>query len=386
MITTRLTLLAISPVVLALAACGGDGVPAVTSTTLTGQVVKGPVGGSTVCVYGISGGVKATSTLVPCVTSDPTGNYSFGSISYTGDMIVEATGGTYKNEATGATTTLSAPLKTILVAQGGATTGMVTPLTTIAVSLTPNLTSASFAQNAANVAAQAGLAATNILTTAPTYGVNGTTATNAYATALGAIAQYQATSGGTLAQALAAWTPANQAAFQTALSAYASAASVVTANLPAILNFAATGTAYSYGVSSNGVTAAGGLVGSSAFTLTGAAGAGFSAITGIGLNVAGVQTISFNGFSGTNFQILAVTVDGTGSTSSTTVSYSEGPLATSPSAKTPQWTYLCKGAACTGKVALDSAAKTLTLTDVTLTAEVGTGATGTILAKGSGKF
>jgi hypothetical protein len=386
MMTKRLALVAISPIVLALAACGNDDTPA-SITTVSGQVTKGPVVGSTVCAYAISSGVKASNTVVPCVTSDAvTGNYSLGNITYVGDMIVEATGGTYKDEATGATVTLSTPLKTMVVAQGGATTGMITPLTTIALSTTPNLTNAAFGQAAANIAAQAGLSAVNILTTVPTYGANGTTATNAYAAMLGAVSQYQKTSGGTLAAALAAWTPANQAAFQTALNAYASAASVIAANLPSILNFAATGQAYSFGVSSNGVTAAGGLVSGGSFTLSGAAGAGFSPLVGQGLSVGGLQTITFTTLAGTKVQILSVSVDGTGSTSSTKVSYTEGDATPVPASKESQWSYTCKGTACTGKVAIDSAGKTVTLTDVTLTAESGTNATGTILAKGTGKF
>jgi hypothetical protein len=387
MINPRFALLAISPIVLALAACGNDDTPA-SVTTLSGQVVKGPVGGSTVCAYAVSGGVKSTATVVPCVTSDPvTGNYSLGNISYTGDMIVEATGGTYKNEATGATVTLSTPLKTMVVAQGGATTGMITPLTTIALSTTPNLTNAAFGQAAANIAAQAGLSAVNILTTAPTYGANGTTATNAYAAMLGAISQYQNTSGGTLAAALTAWTnPTNQAAFQAALNAYATAASVLTANLPSILNFAATGTPYSFGVSTNGVTAASGLVSGGSFSLSGAAGAGFSPLVGQGFTVGSLQTVNFTALAGSKVQILSVSVDGTGSTSSTKVSYTEGDATPVPASKESQWSYTCKGTACSGKVAIDSVGKSVTLTNITLTAESGTNATGTILANGSGKF
>jgi hypothetical protein len=369
MITQRLAVLAMSPVFLALAACGNDDTPAASTTTLSGQVVKGPVGGSTVCAYAITGGVKATATVVPCVTSDPAGNYSLGNISYTGDMIVEATGGSYKDEATGATVTLGAPLKTMVVAQGGATTGMITPLTTIALSTTPNLNNTAFGQAAANVAAQAGLSAINILTTAPTYGANGTTATNAYAAMLGAVSQYQKTSGGTLAAAFAAWTPANQAAFQSALNAYASAASVIAANLPAVLNFAATGQAYSFGVSSNGVTSTGGLVSGSSLTLTGA-GAGFQPIAGIGIGVTNtVAVVNFTGIS----SLLAVAKDSGG----TNVSYIE-------TTTQKAWTYDCK-TGCDAKVKIDTTGKSVTFTNVTLTGESG-GATGTITVNGSASF
>jgi hypothetical protein len=369
MMTKRLALVAISPIILALAACGNDDTPA-SITTVSGQVTKGPVVGSTVCAYAISGGVKATATVVPCVTSDAvTGNYSLGNITYVGDMIVEATGGTYKDEATGATVTLSTTLKTMVVAQGGATTGMITPLTTIALSTTPNLTNAAFGQAAANVAAQAGLNAINILTTAPTYGANGTTATNAYAAMLGAISQYQKTSGGTLAATLAAWTPANQAAFQTALNAYASAASVIAANLPAILNFAATGQAYSLGVSTNGVTAAGGLVSSSSLTLTGA-GAGFQPAGGVGIGVTNAGGVV--NFAGPT-SLLAVAKDSGG----INVAYIE-------TTTQKKWSYECT-TGCDAKVKIDATGKSVTFINVTLTAESG-GATGTIVVNGSAGF
>jgi hypothetical protein len=122
------------------------------------------------------------------------------------------------------------------------------------------------------------------------------------------------------------------------------------------------------------------------FTLSGAAGAGFAPLVGQGFTVGGLQTVTFTTLAGTKVQILSVSVDGTGSTSSTKVSYTEGDATPVPSSKESQWSYTCKGPACTGKVAIDSAGKTVTLTDVTLTAESDTNATGTILAKGTGKF
>jgi hypothetical protein len=261
------------PIALALlaAGCGSDSAP--TSTVISGQVVKGPVSGSSVCVYAVTGGVKDASTLVPCVSTDAAGNYAFTSFSYTGDVAIEATGGTYKNEATGLTTTLGAPLKTLMAAQGGAMSGVVTPLTTIAYSSSSTLSNAAFTQAASIVAAQAGLTGTNILTTVPTFaGANGITATNAYATVLGAFAQYQQTGGFTTAQALSAWTSANQTAFQTAISVYAAYAGVIAANLPSTLNFAATTTTTSTTASNTAASGTGTSTGTppaAAATVTG---------------------------------------------------------------------------------------------------------------------
>jgi hypothetical protein len=374
---TRSAFLFVTPIAFALSGCGSDDAASTpAATNVTGKVVKGPVGNSTVCVYSLSGGTRSTSTLVPCVTSDAAGAYTLAPISnYTGDLLIEATGGSYRNEATGATTTLSAPLRTVLLASGGTVTGMVTPLTTIAVAATgANTNSTTFAAAAGNVGAQAGLGSTNILNTAPSYGTNGTTATNAYAAALGALAQYQVTTGNTLTQTLANWanpSASNQAAFQTALNAYVAAAQVIAANLPANFNLSATGGPISYTVvDGQGTTVSGGTAtGGSGLTVSGAA-TGFTPISGIGITVAGITSLTFTSL---DLTIVSVTVDNSVNPSTSVVTLLKP--------NNQVWEYSCRGTACNGKVAVNATNKSVTLGTITLLPEAP--ATGNISMSGT---
>jgi hypothetical protein len=391
--SARLVLVGL-PIATALAACGGSGV---SPSYLSGQVVKGPVNSADVCVYAVTNAIKASTPLVPCVKSDPTGNYAFAAISgYAGDVIVEATNGTYKNEATGATTTLASTLRTVVPVTTGSVVGMVTPLTAIAFDKSTALTSAAFAIAAGNVAAQAGLSGTNILNTAPTFGTNGTTATNAYAAALGAFAQYQASAGSTLAQALASWnTPTNQAAFQTALSTYASSAQVLAANLPSNFNLSATGAALSFAIASpastagatsgtttpgstttsttppaSTVTSSGSTSTSSTLTATGAI-TSFVPILGLGVGTASVTTFSFTSGDGKSIAVIQDLGTAT-STQGVTLQQSNGNT----------WNFKCNGAtACAAAFTVSVGTKTLTFNNLTLS-PVGN-AVGTVTLNGS---
>ena len=154
-----------------------------TDTTLTGSVVKGPVGNATVTVK------KPDGTACGTTTTNAAGLYSF-TTACTGDVVVEVTGGTYTDEATNTTKTLDTPLKAVLTASGGTVNGVVTPLTTMAFSYAfasnSAATRAAFDAQAAKVATQFGLTGVNLATTLPV--VSGTT--NAYGNALKGISQY----------------------------------------------------------------------------------------------------------------------------------------------------------------------------------------------------
>ncbi len=362
-------------VLLSLSACSDNNV----STNLSGQIVKGPVGNSNVCVYAVSNGTKATSPLVPCTTSDASGNYSFSNLSYSGDVYIEATGGTFKNEATGVNSTLTTPLGSIIALSGGSAVGVVTPLTQVAVSVSTAFNSTAMAQAAANIAAQAGLGSLNILTTAPAFAANNTTATNAYAAVLGALAQYtsSATTPVSLANAMSAWaahTAGFQVSLQAALNAYAAGAGVASTHLPLALNLAATGSVTSVsatlstgtGSGATTVTSSGGLTTASSLTLSGA-GAGFVPIVGQGLSVAGITTINFTNGS-TN---LAVSAD------------SGGMEVLFHDAIGKEWRLSCASVTCSGQVIVDAAGKKVTFANATLTAVTSTSATGTIVVSGS---
>ena len=126
------TLAAVAATALALilAACGGGSgtvTPATpVTTTISGSAVKGPVSGATVTVKN-----AATGAVLGTTTTGPGGAYTLD-VQFTGDVIVEVSGGTYTDEATGASTALATPLRVVLNANGGNVTGIVTPLTTMA--------------------------------------------------------------------------------------------------------------------------------------------------------------------------------------------------------------------------------------------------------------
>lgn len=170
-----------------LVACGGGGDPTPSptpTTTIAGTAVKGPVTGATVTVKKASDG-----TVVGTATTATGGTFSVN-VAYQGDVIVEVNGGTYTDEATGVTTTLSSPMKTVLNASGATVTGVVTPLTTMAFTSSfpggTGATAAAFKSAADKLATQFQLTGVDLTTTTPV--VTGTT--NAYGNALKAISQY----------------------------------------------------------------------------------------------------------------------------------------------------------------------------------------------------
>lgn len=181
----------------ALAACGGgDGAasaPAV-STTITGAVVKGPVNGARVCAYTVVANARGPA-LGSCTTTDASGNYSFAVPAGAGPLWVEATGGSYTNEATGAAAVLptGSALRSVVTANAGTVSTMLTPLTTLALNaavanLRPGgtLDAASFNVGAAQLLSAFNLPATlNITSAVPTFGAG----INGYGTALTVISQ-----------------------------------------------------------------------------------------------------------------------------------------------------------------------------------------------------
>lgn len=216
--------------VLSLLGCGGgDGsatsnpsTPPPTTTMVSGAVVKGPVVAAQVCAYAVTAGARGAA-LGACTTTDANGNYSFSVPAGSGPLWVQATGGSYVDEASGTTVTLPAgsPLISLVTANGAAVTTMLTPLTTLAlntarasVGTTGSLDAAAFAAAVAQLQTAFNLPSTfSLVTTAPTFG----STPNAYGAALINISRMVA-AGTTLAQFLAATQPATLA------TAYAAAA------------------------------------------------------------------------------------------------------------------------------------------------------------------
>lgn len=123
------------------AACGGGGDTTVAGVGsggtgfLSGVVTKGPVGSTTVTAYGVAGGQAGAQ--VGTATTDANGNFSLSIGAYTGPLMLQTSGGTYTDEATGTTMSMaqgdvmSVAIPT--VAAGATTSGIqVTPVTAMA--------------------------------------------------------------------------------------------------------------------------------------------------------------------------------------------------------------------------------------------------------------
>ena len=179
-----LSLTAVSAAALMVACGGGSSAPAAPTTTISGSAVKGPVNGATVTVKD-----AATGAVLGTTTTGAGGTYSL-SVAFSGDVIVEVSGGTYTDEATGASTPLSTPMKVVLAANGGTVTGVVTPLTTMAFnSAFPSgtkPTSAGFKTVASTLATQFKLTGVDLATSVPT--VSGSL--DAYGKVLAGISRY----------------------------------------------------------------------------------------------------------------------------------------------------------------------------------------------------
>lgn len=123
--------------VLTLAACGGGGGGGVVASggIIGGTGFKGPVGNATVTAYAVSSG--SPGAQIGTATTDAGGKFSVAIGSYSGPVMLQLSGGTYTDEATGATMTMAAgdvmtaTLPT--VAAGSSISGIqITPLTSMA--------------------------------------------------------------------------------------------------------------------------------------------------------------------------------------------------------------------------------------------------------------
>lgn len=203
--------------------------PPAASTTVSGAVVKGPVSGAQVCAYTVIGSARGTA-LGSCTTSDASGGYSFAVPAGTGPLWVEATGGSYIDEVSGATVSLPAgsPLVSLVTANGAAVTTMLTPLTTLALNAaratagaSGTLDATAYATAASQLLSSFNLPSSlNIVTTTPAF-ANSAGGINSYGTALTTISRMVA-NGNALASILTATSPSSLAA------AFATAAAVPT--------------------------------------------------------------------------------------------------------------------------------------------------------------
>ncbi|MEO8653249.1 MAG: hypothetical protein ABI409_03920 [Ramlibacter sp.] len=144
-LTKHLPLALTALAALLLAGCGGGGSSSIDGTgsattpsaqgTMSGNVVKGPVSGAAVQAFALSGGVMGAQ-LSSAVT-DASGAFKMPMGSYSGPLMLQMSGGTYTDEATGIPMTMGAGdvMTAVLptVAAGANVSGVaVTPLTAMA--------------------------------------------------------------------------------------------------------------------------------------------------------------------------------------------------------------------------------------------------------------
>lgn len=136
---SRLATLTFAASGLLLAACGGSsggggaGTPA-TNGTIAGTVTKGPVANATVTAFAVASGARGAQLAT--AQTDAQGHFAMQLETYSGPVLVAMRGGTYTDEATGATMpmetgdTMTSAVPSF--AAGSSATIQVTPLTSMA--------------------------------------------------------------------------------------------------------------------------------------------------------------------------------------------------------------------------------------------------------------
>ena len=150
----------------------GNGGATGTNGMISGTAVKGPISGGTVTAYAISNGTMGAELANG--TTDGRGNFTMSIGSYTGPVMLQIGGGTFVDEATGATTAmLSGDVMTAVMASlstGATVTGVqITPLTSMAQAMAYNMTDGMTNANiaAANTAVGTYFMVSDILHTQP---------------------------------------------------------------------------------------------------------------------------------------------------------------------------------------------------------------------------
>jgi hypothetical protein len=118
-------------------ACGGGGSIDVGSggTGISGTVTKGPLSNATVNAFAIAGGL--TGAQIGSTTTDANGNYTMSIGAHTGPVMLQASGGSYRDEATGSLLPMAPGdvMAAVIpsMASGITVTGMqITPITSMA--------------------------------------------------------------------------------------------------------------------------------------------------------------------------------------------------------------------------------------------------------------
>ena len=190
-------------------ACGGGGGGGATSPVngaMSGTSMKGPVSGGTITAFAITNGTMGAQ--IGSGTTDAQGNFTMSVGDYSGSALLQMSGGTYTDEATGsAMTMLAGDVMTCVIpsiAAGSTTTGVqVTPLTSMAQSRAQDMAGGMTAANiaTANGAVGSYFSVSDILHTVPMNallpgsGADATQDMKNYGMAIAAMSQYAKTIG-----------------------------------------------------------------------------------------------------------------------------------------------------------------------------------------------
>jgi hypothetical protein len=162
---------------------GGGGTTQAGNGMISGTAVKGPIDGGTVTAFAINNG--AMGTQLANGTTDSQGNFSLSIGDYTGPVMLQMSGGTYVDEATGATMAM-APGDVMTAVMTSLSTGttvtgiQITPLTSMAQAMAQNMAGGMIGTNiaAANASVGSYFMVNDILHTQPmnplVSGANGT--------------------------------------------------------------------------------------------------------------------------------------------------------------------------------------------------------------------
>jgi hypothetical protein len=159
-----------------LAACGGGGDGGAAGTPVSGVIsgtaTKGPMNGATVTALGIGGG--QAGARIGSATTDASGNFTMGIGGYAGPVMLQVSGGSFTDEATGTTMPMApGDVMTVAmptVAAGSTTSGVqVTPVTAMAQTLAQHMSGGMTDANiaAANTAMGNYFSVSDILHTQP---------------------------------------------------------------------------------------------------------------------------------------------------------------------------------------------------------------------------
>lgn len=194
-----------------LAACGGGGTAL--EGSIGGTATKGPVSNATLAAYSIGDGQMGAR--IATATTDANGNFTLHTGAYAGPVMLQATGGTYTDEASGIAMTLAPGdvMTAVLpsVAAGAAVSGVqVTPLTAMSQALAQHMiggmTDANIA--AANTAIGSYFSVSDILRIQPMNplltgsGAGASQDARNYGMAMAAMSQYAKTLGMSVSSAL----------------------------------------------------------------------------------------------------------------------------------------------------------------------------------------